>query len=87
MITQDSCVFYNGVALYTAFRGIVLDGEEGNVIASALGERKAAVLGNHGLLTCAKSVGATIYWFISSESTCRAQLLANATPEALTITI
>jgi len=45
----------------------VLDEEEGIAIASALGEKKAAVLQNHGLLTCAKSVEATVYWFISLE--------------------
>lgn len=78
MITQDSCTFYNNDVLYTAFRGIVLDEEEGFAIASALGQKKAAVLRNHGLLTSAKSIGATVFWFISLESACRAQLLADA---------
>ena len=78
MITQDSCAFYNDVALYTAFRGIVLDEEEGLAIAAALGQKKAAILRNHGLLTCAKSVEATVYWFLSLESACHAQLLADA---------
>lgn len=78
MISQDSCSFYNDVALYSAFRGIVLDHEEGRAIAAALGNKKAAVLQNHGLLTCANSIEATVYWFISLESACRAQLLADA---------
>ena len=78
MITQDACAFYNDVALYTAFRGIVLDEEERLAIAAALGQKKAIILKNHGLLTCAKSVEATVFWFISLESACRIQLLADA---------
>lgn len=78
MISQDACAFYNDISYYAAFRGIVLDKEEGLAIAAALGQKKAAVLLNHGLLTCAQSIEATVYWFVSLESTCRAQLLADA---------
>ncbi|KAH8803068.1 class II aldolase/adducin N-terminal [Xylogone sp. PMI_703] len=78
MITQDACNFYNDCALYNQFRGIVLDEEEGKAIAAALGGKKAAILRNHGLLTCAASVEATVYWFVSLESACRAQLMADA---------
>lgn len=78
MITQDSCNFYNDVVLYDQCRGIVLDSEEGEAIAEALGKKKAAILRNHGILTCGVSVEATVYWFLSLESACRAQLMADA---------
>ncbi|KAI9055021.1 hypothetical protein LZ554_002162 [Drepanopeziza brunnea f. sp. 'monogermtubi'] len=78
IITQDSCAFHNDLALYTSFRGIVLAEEEGVAIAEALGPRKAALLQNHGLLTCARSVEATVFWFMSLEKCCYAQLLADA---------
>jgi hypothetical protein len=35
--TQDACSFYNQVALYDSFGGVVMDAEEGNNIAKALG--------------------------------------------------
>jgi ribulose-5-phosphate 4-epimerase/fuculose-1-phosphate aldolase len=76
MILQDSCAFYNDISVYAAFRGIVLE-EEGHAIAATLGQKKAAVLLNHGLL-CAQSIEATVYWFVTLESACRAQLLADA---------
>ncbi|RFU33711.1 hypothetical protein B7463_g2631, partial [Scytalidium lignicola] len=78
MITQDACNFYNDCGLYNQFNGIVLDEKEGKDIAKALGNKKAAILLNHGLLTCAASIEATVYWFLSLESACRAQLMADA---------
>ncbi|PMD50693.1 arad-like aldolase/epimerase [Hyaloscypha bicolor E] len=78
IITQDSCAFYNDIALYSSFKGIVLDEEEGIAIAAALGNKKAALLQNHGLLTCGRSIESTIFWFMSLEKCCHAQLLADA---------
>jgi len=77
-ITQDSCAFHNDIALYSSFRGIVLAEEEGIAIAAALGQKKAALLQNHGLLTCGQSVESTVFWFMSLEKCCHAQLLADA---------
>jgi len=66
------------LALYNSFRGIVLAAEEGLAIASALGDKKAALLQNHGLLTCGQSIESTVFWFISLEKCCQVQLLADA---------
>jgi len=77
-ITQDSCSFHNDLALYSSFRGIVLAEEEGRAIASALGQKKAALLQNHGLLTCGKSIESAVFWFTSLEKCCHVQLLADA---------
>jgi len=78
IITQDSCAFYNDVAHYDSFGGIVLGAEEGNKIAEALGQKKAAILANHGLLTCGQSIESCVFWFMSLEKCCRVQLLADA---------
>lgn len=40
MITQDSCAFFDDHAVYTDFRGVVLEAEEGANIARALGKKK-----------------------------------------------
>lgn len=78
IITQDSCAFYEDIALYNSFKGVVLVADEGIAIAKALGQRKAALLQNHGLLTCGKSIESTVFWFMSLEKCCHAQLLADA---------
>lgn len=78
MMTQDALRFYKSHSVYTDFRGVVLDREEGINIAKALGNGKAAILQNHGLLTVGESVDEAAFWFISLDKTCHAQLLADA---------
>jgi ribulose-5-phosphate 4-epimerase/fuculose-1-phosphate aldolase len=78
IITQDACAFHDDIALYSSFRGIVLVEDEGIAIAEALGNKKAALLQNHGLLTCGQSIESTVFWFQSLEKCCKVQLLADA---------
>lgn len=77
-ITQDSCAFYNDHVLYESFNGIVLAEKEGKNIAECLGEKKAALLINHGLLTVGRTIEEAVFWFMSLEKCCHAQLLADA---------
>ncbi|MEU6825348.1 class II aldolase/adducin family protein [Streptomyces atriruber] len=77
-ITQEACAFYESHALYDGYTGVVVDAEEGRRIASALGDHKAVVLRNHGLLTVGDSVDAAAWWFISMERSCQVQLSARA---------
>ena len=77
-LTQDACAFHGDHALFDDYTGVVLDTEEGKRIAHALGERKAVILSNHGLLTVGHTVDEAAWWFITMERTCQAQLLASA---------
>ena len=77
-ITQDACAFYDDHALFDDYTGVVLDTEEGKRIAHALGENKAVILRNHGLLTVGHSVEEAAWWFMAMDRSCHAQLLADA---------
>ncbi len=77
-LTQDACAFYDDHAVFDDYTGVVLDPEEGKRIAHAVGERKAVILRNHGLLTVGHSVDEAAWWFITMERSCQAQLLAEA---------
>jgi ribulose-5-phosphate 4-epimerase/fuculose-1-phosphate aldolase len=78
-LTQDSCAFYGDHSVFEDFTGVVLDLEEGKRIAHSLGDHKAVILSNHGLLTVGQtSVDEAAWWFITMERTCQAQLLAEA---------
>jgi ribulose-5-phosphate 4-epimerase/fuculose-1-phosphate aldolase len=77
-LTQDACAFYDDHSLFDDYTGVVLDTEEGKRIAHALGENKAVILRNHGLLTTGYSVDEAAWTFITMERTCQAQLLAEA---------
>ncbi|TLD29380.1 class II aldolase/adducin domain protein [Venturia nashicola] len=76
-LMQDACVFYNDHIVYSNFSGVVLASQEGALIAKELGKGKAALLGNHGLLTGA-SIKAVLAWFVLLEKCCQVQLLAEA---------
>ena len=78
MITQDSCAFYKDHVVYEQFNGVVLVAEEGHHIARALGTKKAAMLGNHGLVTVGQTIEAAVFWFCSLEKCCQAQMMADA---------
>lgn len=77
-ITQDSCAFYDDHVLFDDFSGVVLDNSEGERIAAALGDCKAAILQNHGLLAVGETIDAAAWWYITMERSCQAQLLAES---------
>jgi ribulose-5-phosphate 4-epimerase/fuculose-1-phosphate aldolase len=77
-ITQDACAFFEDHEVFEDYTGVVLDVEEGKRIAHALGEAKAVVLRNHGLLTVGHSVDEAAWWFVTMERSCQAQLIAEA---------
>jgi ribulose-5-phosphate 4-epimerase/fuculose-1-phosphate aldolase len=92
-LTQDACAFYQDHALFDDYTGVVLDLAEGKRLAHALGDAKALILRNHGLLTVGHSVDEAVWWFITMERSCQAQLLAEAagtpvhiSPEAAELT-
>ncbi len=80
-LTQDSCSFYEDHSLFDDFQGVVLDTSEGDRIVSALGNHKAVILKNHGILTVGPSVEAAAWWYIALENACHTQLLAEAAGE------
>jgi ribulose-5-phosphate 4-epimerase/fuculose-1-phosphate aldolase len=77
-ITQDSCFFYENHVLFDDFTGVVLDNAEGKRIAEALGDKRAAILQNHGILTVGRSVESAVASYVSFENACQTQLLAEA---------
>lgn len=78
MLNQDVCKFYKAHSVYSSYGGVVLAEEEGELIATALGDGKAAILMNHGLLSVGGTVDEAAYLFGCLERCCQAQLLAEA---------
>ena len=75
-ITQDACAFYEDTGTYADYRGVVLDQEEGERIGRALGQNKAVILRNHGMLTVGETIDSAAWWFLTLERTAQAQLMA-----------
>ncbi len=73
-LTQDACIFFEDHALFDDYTGVVWDTSEGDRIAEALGDTKAAILANHGLLTVGQTIEEATFWFVTMERTCQAEL-------------
>ena len=84
-ITQDACAFYEDHAVFDDYTGVVYETSEGDRIAQSLGARKAVILRNHGLLTVGRTVDEAVWWFITMDRSCHAQLLAEAAGEPVPI--
>jgi ribulose-5-phosphate 4-epimerase/fuculose-1-phosphate aldolase len=84
-ITQDACAFYEDHALFDDYTGVVYETSEGDRIAQTLGNRKAVILRNHGLLTVGRTIDEAVWWFITMDRSCQAQLLAEAAGKPIKI--
>jgi len=76
-INQEACLFYENHVLYRG-SNVVLATDEGRRIAETMGDKKGAILSNHGLLTVGSSVDSAVYRFIAMERCCQVQLIAEA---------
>ncbi|MFE3171573.1 class II aldolase/adducin family protein [Amycolatopsis sp. NPDC059090] len=84
-ICQDACAFFEDHTVFDGYSGVVLAEEEGTRIAETLGEGKAVILRNHGLLTVGGSVEEAAWWFIAMDRACQVQLLAEAAGTPTTV--
>lgn len=75
-LTIEATPFYKDHILFDSIGGIVSEVEEGNEIARALGNKKAAILRNHGLLTVGETVDSAVWWFIALERSCQTEIMA-----------
>jgi ribulose-5-phosphate 4-epimerase/fuculose-1-phosphate aldolase len=82
-ITQTACAFYKDHALFDDYSGVVVTLSEGERIAATLGDMKAIILKNHGLLTVGETVEAAAWWLIAMERCCQMQILAESTGNPL----
>ena len=71
-------MFYDDLAVYAGFGGVVFAKEEGEHIANALGPtKKNIILQNHGILTAGRTVDEAAAFFIALERACKNQLIVN----------
>jgi ribulose-5-phosphate 4-epimerase/fuculose-1-phosphate aldolase len=81
-ITQDSCIFYKDHRVISEEGGkVVFEVEAGQAFARAFPDGKAAIHQNHGLFTVGQTVDEAVFWFVSMERSCQAQLMAMAAGE------
>ncbi|MBX9791222.1 MAG: class II aldolase/adducin family protein [Pirellulales bacterium] len=78
-LDQTGCSFFEDHALYSEYTGIVIEENQAEAIVAALGDRRALILANHGLLTAAATVEQALIDMLDMERTCAVNLRVLAT--------
>lgn len=77
-LNEDACAFYEDHSVFHDCADNLLDTYHIKRIAETLGNHKAIILRNQGMLTVGHSVDEAAWWFINLERSSQAQLLAEA---------
>jgi ribulose-5-phosphate 4-epimerase/fuculose-1-phosphate aldolase len=84
-LDQTGCSFFEDHAVFSEYDGIVLDPTQGRSIVAALGNKRALILANHGLLTCATTIEQALTDTFDLERTCALNLRAMSTGRPLKV--
>ncbi len=75
---MDNCVLYDDVAFLPKWPGVPVGNDEGELIAAALGNKRALLLAHHGLLVACSSIEEACLLALAFERAARMQLLATS---------
>jgi L-fuculose-phosphate aldolase len=75
---MDSAVFWDDCACLPEWPGVPIGDEEGRIISGVLGDKRAALLAHHGLVTACGTVEEAAILALFLERTARLQLMARA---------
>lgn len=77
-LNENACAFYEHHSVFHDCTEVLFNACEYQRIVETLGNNKAIILRNHGMLTVGQSVDEAAWWFINLENSSQAQLLAEA---------
>jgi ribulose-5-phosphate 4-epimerase/fuculose-1-phosphate aldolase len=75
-ISQESCAFFEDHEIFDDEEVSIVDTDGGKRIAAAMGDTRAVVLRNHGLLTVGATVDAAVGYFLLMERCAEIQVKA-----------
>jgi L-fuculose-phosphate aldolase len=73
---MDAMALFDDCAYLAQWPGVPISDQEGPLISVALGDKRAILLANHGILTVGASIEEAAYLAVTFERACRLQLLA-----------
>lgn len=77
-VGHEGSLFADGLPVFSETTDLIVTPERGEALARTLGQKNAALLRNHGLVTAGKSIAEAVMNAIVLERACRVQLLAEA---------
>ena len=82
-IVQPALKFHNHIAYDDAYNGLATDTAEGDRLASALADKRVAMLANHGVITTGPTVAHAFNDLYYLERAAQAQIIALSTGREL----
>jgi ribulose-5-phosphate 4-epimerase/fuculose-1-phosphate aldolase len=86
LVCQDACSFFEDIVVYDQFTGVTDQRDDASQVAAALGNRRAAILRNHGILTVSRSIQQAVVDHVDLERLCAVQLEALACAHSAKLT-
>ncbi len=77
-VGNDGAIFFDGVPVFDETTDLITTRERGEAVARRLGQGRALILRNHGIVTCAPSIEEAVWLALKLERACRVQMLAEA---------
>ena len=75
---MDTCIFYEDCAFLPEWPGVPFSDVEGEIISTAIADKRAILLAHHGYLTTGATIEEATYLAVFFERAARMQLLAEA---------
>jgi len=76
LLSHDAVLFHDGLGVFDGPAELITAAEQAQAVASALGDRRAVLLRNHGVLTVGKDVRWAVITAMTLERALRLQLIA-----------
>jgi ribulose-5-phosphate 4-epimerase/fuculose-1-phosphate aldolase len=84
-IDQNTARYYKNVAIDRGFAGVADDMQEGERLATVLGDARRMMMGNHGVLVVGPTVAEAFHDLYYLERACQTLVLAYSTGQTLNI--
>jgi L-fuculose-phosphate aldolase len=75
-MSNDGTMFSAGVPIFSETTDLIVNQERGKAVAKTLGDKRALILRNHGIVTAGATVEEAVFLAIKLEKACRIQMLA-----------
>ena len=75
-VNHDAVLFRDGVGIYSGSADLIMDAENAQAVARDLGQRRAVLMCNHGILVGDKTVPWVVYAALTLERAARIQAIA-----------
>ena len=81
MINHDAVLFCDGLAYFDETSELIMTPEQGELVAAALGDKRAVVMRGHGVLVTGKSLPWVVYTALTLERVLQIQTIAKSLGE------